>query len=276
MITLPNRGPLLKPAAYAGLNRLHPFAANVVCAYFMYTHPPTKTTPNSLGVLDSGPNRMPADLTNAGAIAVGAYGNELVITTSLGGLEVATDTRHAPSGQVTILARIKSTGGATQRNWIVIRGTNPISYWLCIHDSSVSGDGAGFYNSGYFVSGKNTNIAADGLWHVVAGTIKTITSTTSDAAYYIDGRLDKRTTGLASVMPAASVPLDIGFYQGDASHFVGSIESLVVLNIALQPAQVAAVSRNLYAFIAQPRAIIANLAAAGASARRLTQPIVAT
>lgn len=254
MILLPNRAPLVKPAGFARVNPAHPLARHVMLAHFMYRRSYDDSGRNELVLQDSGRYQLDSTVGTVNNLRPGLYGKE-VQSSGLSTLFNVADAEplRPTSGAITIVARVKSTTTGS-RQWVCIKGSNPISYWLNVSDINGTGDGCGFYNGGYFVSGKTRDIGGDNRWHVVAGTIKTNSGgATSDAAYYIDGRLDKLTTGLASTMPANTDPLQVGFYSGDATGLLGSLESLVLLNIALTPAQVAALSAELYSLIVPTR-----------------------
>ena len=254
MIRLPNRAPLLKPAGFARINPAHPLARHVMLAHFMYRRSYGDVGPTYVVLQDSSVYQLDSISSTLNNLRQGLYGNEVQSQGFATIFDVADAAPLRPtSGAITIIARVKSTATGS-RQWVCIKGNNPISYWLNVSDPNGTGDGCGFYNGGYFVSGKTRDIGGDNQWHVVAGTIKTNSGgATSDAAYYIDGRLDKLATGLASTMPANTDIFRVGFYAGDASTFKGSIESLVLLNIALTPAQVAALSADLYSLIVPTR-----------------------
>ena len=254
MILLPNRAPLAKPAGWATLNMAHPLARHVVFAHFGLRQrvPPLGTT--SIEAYDSSLNQLHG--TSGGGINIkrmGKFGAEFAVNTTTGAFTIPDGPKIAPAA-LTIIARVKSTATGN-RQWVAIKGSVPIPYWLAIADSVGGGAGAGvgWYNGGYFVSGITRDISGDNQYHVVAGTILPTGAASSVCSYYIDGQLDK-SAAVASVMPSNSSTLNVGGpYPGDNSCFIGVIESIVLLNVALRADQVARLSADLYSLITPTR-----------------------
>ncbi len=261
MILTPNSAPAMKPAGFARVNPHHPLAPYVICAHYMY---PQYSTPGGICARDSGPYRL--DLFErsgtANPMTAGAYGSQYTQPNAATSAQILDAPPLTPASKcVSIVARVQSLSvSAGGQDWVCIRGlSNPLSYWLCLNGTSV--DGCGFRTAGgLFTSGKTTNVSGDGKWHVVGGTIRLLTASTSEAAYYVDGRLDHLTSGLTDVMPVITAsPLNIGLWDGNSAHMNGNIESLVLLNVALSPASMAKLSGDLYSLITPPRRIIGKL-----------------
>ena len=220
----------LKPATQLAVDYSHWLAPYLSCCYMQ----------NELG-----PTAKMVDLTlhaNHGAptgttMQVGSYGRErifasgnLVAVPYGPQLDSTTIWPGAHIRATIILARVKSTGGATSNQVICCRKYDSISnipYFLGIGGINAA-NGVGHYTGGFSSTGITTDIRADNTYHVVCGVlVDTPGLGAYTGFYYVDGVRDKYSL-LGSFPNPKTLALNIGADYNNTNSFIGSIESLQI------------------------------------------------
>lgn len=285
MIIVPS--PSYKPPGVLQINPRHPWAPYVLVAYFF-------NEGNALGksIRDASPNANHGLTSGAVTRQAGTYGQEVSFGATqwidvpgrpLFSTGVASTTDRGQP--ITVLARIKSTAaGGNQviasRNFTSGLG---LDWALTLSSNGITTNAGGMaaYAGGAWKGSQvTTDVANDGKYHVIGGTMDRSNIpgvTDANLCYYVDGRLDKQTLltsfGNNVLSPGRYTNgITVGTYNQTAANCLkGSMEFFLLLRgIALSPPAMFALSMNPYALIApQRRAYAVGIAAASGGGSRM-------